>query len=344
MTQLSTCDWKNLGYGYVRTDWNYLAFWKDGHWDAGTLTRENTVTISLGSTALHYAQECFEGLKAQRAEDGRVLLFRPDQNARRMQASARGILMPEVPQQQFLDACVQVVKANARWIPPYGTGAAFYLRPVLFGHGDNLGAKPANEYMFAVYGSPVGPYFSQGFRPITMLVSEYDRVAPVGTGALKVGSNYAASLMARRKAVEAGYDDCLYLDPKTRTCIDESGGTNVFGITGDDRFVTPDSPTILPSITRRSVAEIAARYLNMPVEERLVPLAEIADFVEMGACGTASVITPVGAIVHQGTRYAFYRDGQEAGPQTRRLYEILTAIQRGDHEAPDGWLVDVDLA
>ena len=249
--------------------------------------------------------------------------------------------MPEVPETQFLDACMQVVNANRRWIPPYGTGAAFYLRPLLFGHGDNLGAKPSAQYIFAVFGCPVGPYFQHGFRPITVVVSDYDRVAPVGTGALKVGGNYAASLMARSQAKQAGYDDCLYLDPKTHTCIDEIGGTNFFGITRDNVFVTPDSPTILPSITRRSVVEIARTYLGMKVEERPIPIAEIDQFVEAGACGTASVITPVGAIVYQDKLHALYKNGQEAGPVTTKLYNLLTAIQRGDHKASDGWIVEV---
>jgi len=341
MTEKVDIVWEQLGFDYIRTDWNYISCWKDGTWDDGRLTRDNTVTISLGSTALHYAQECFEGLKAQTAKDGRILLFRPDQNAKRMQASARGILMPEVPEEKFLTACQQVVDANRRWIPPYGTGATFYLRPILFGHGDNLGAKSAGEYIFAIFGSPVGPYFKHGFRPITVMVSEYDRVAPVGTGALKVGGNYAASLAARAAAKEAGYPDCLYLDPKTRTYIDETGGTNFFGITHDNRFVTPDSPTILPSITRRSVTEIARQYLKMTVEERLVPIAEIDQFVEAGACGTASIITPIGGIFYQGCLHTFYHEGNEAGPVTRRLYELLTAIQCGDQDAPEGWVVEV---
>jgi branched-chain amino acid aminotransferase len=334
-------DWENLGYEYVRTDWNYVSYWKDGQWDDGALVKENTVTISLGSTALHYGQSCFEGLKAQTAKDGRVLLFRPDQNAKRMQDSARGILMPEVPEQKFLDACIQVVKANIAWIPPYGTGAAFYLRPILFGHGDNLGAKPSHEYLFAVFGCPVGPYFKGKLTPITVIVSDYDRVAPVGTGALKVGGNYAASLKARDLAKKAGYADCLYLDPKTRTYIDEIGGTNFFGITKDNTFVTPKSPTILPSITRRSAMEIARKYLGMKIEERPVPIAEIDEFVEAGACGTASVIAPVGGIFYQGRLHTFYKEGKEAGPVTIQLYDILTAIQRGDQEAPEGWLVSV---
>jgi len=334
-------DWENLDYNYRRTDFNYISYWKDGKWDKGKLVKENTVTISIGSTALHYGQECFEGLKVQTAKDGRVLLFRPDQSARRMQKSARGILMPEVPQEKFLDACMQVVKANMRWVPPYGYGAAFYLRPLLFGHGDNLGAKPSKEYIFCIFGCPVGPYFKGGLTPINVIISKYDRAAPVGTGALKIGGNYAPGLLHRRLAKQSGYADCLYLDPKTRTYIDEMGGTNFFGITRDNTLVTPTSPSILPSITRRSVVEIARKYLDMEVEERPVPISEIDDFVEAGACGTASVIAPVGGIFYNGKLHTFYADGKEAGPVTKKLYNTLTAIQRDEHEAPEGWLVEV---
>lgn len=334
-------DWQNLGYGYLQTDFNYISYWKNGAWDDGCLIRENTVTISLGSTALHYGQECFEGLKAQTANDGRVLLFRPDQNAQRMQASAQGILMPEVPTEKFIDACRQVVRANLRWVPPYGSGAAFYLRPVLFGHGDNLGAKPSKEYIFAVFGCPVGPYFKGGLQPIQVIVSDYDRAAPRGTGAIKVGGNYAGALRHRELAQQAGYADCLYLDAKTRTYLDEIGGANLFAITTAQTFVTPQSPSILPSITRRSVAELAARYLNLRVEERPVAITELDDFVEVGACGTAAVITPVGGICYHGTLHTFYGAGQEAGPVTKQLYNLLTAMQRGDQTAPEGWLVDV---
>lgn len=334
-------DWGNLDYSYKRTDFNYISYWKDGKWDTGKLVRENTVTISIGSTALHYGQECFEGLKAQTAKDGRVILFRPDQNAKRMQDSARGILMPEVPTEKFLDACIQVVKANLRWVPPYGFGAAFYLRPLLFGHGDNLGAKPSKEYIFSVFGCPVGPYFKGGLTPIKVIVSDYDRAAPLGTGAIKVGGNYAAGLQHREFAKKAGYDDCLYLDAKTHTYIDELGGTNFYGITRDHVLVTPTSPSILPSITRRSVVEIAAKYLGLKIEERPVSIAEIADFVEAGACGTAAVLTPIGSIFYNGNLHTFYGDGKEAGPMTKKLYDTFTAIQRGEHEALDGWLVEV---
>lgn len=334
-------DWRNLDYSYKRTDLNYISYWKDGTWDEGRLVEENTVTISIGSTVLHYGQECFEGLKAQTAKDGRVLLFRPDQNARRMQVSARGILMPEVPEDKFIDACIQVVRANLRWVPPYGFGAAFYLRPLLFGHGDNLGAKSSKEYIFCVFGCPVGPYFKGGLTPIKVIVSEYDRAAPLGTGALKIGGNYAGALKHRKLAKKAGYADCLYLDSKTRSYIDELGGTNFFGITRNNTLVTPESPSILPSITRRSVAEIARKYLGMKVEERPVSITEIDDFVEAGGCGTASVIVPIGGIFYNNRLHTFYNDGQETGPITRKLYDTLTAIQLGEHEAPEGWLVEV---
>lgn len=332
-------DWGNLGYGYTRTDYNYLSSWKNGAWDAGRLTTENTLTISIGSNALHYGQECFEGLKAQTARDGRVLLFRPDQNAKRMSASARGILMPDVPEAKFIDACIRLVRANLRWVPPYGTGASLYIRPFEFGHGDNLGARPASEYLFCAYCSPVGPYFKGGFKPITICVADEDRAAPRGTGHLKVGGNYAAGLKTRELAKQAGYDDCLYLDAQHRTFIDELGGANFFGVTKDGVIVTPNSPSILPSITRRSVVEIARAYLGLTVEERPVPLAEISEFVEAGACGTASIITPIGGIAHAGKLRTFYGGGKEAGPVTKRLYETLTAIQRGEHDAPVGWLV-----
>ena len=333
--------WEELGYGYTRTDYNYFSHWKNGAWDAGELSAENTVTISIGSSALHYGQECFEGLKAQTAKDGRVLLFRPDQNAKRMIASARGILMPEVPEDKFINACRQLVNANLRWVPPYGSGAAFYLRPFLFGHGDNLGARPADEYIFCVYGSPVGPYFKGGLKPINICVSDFDRAAPRGTGALKIGGNYAAGLRIRKVAKEAGYDDCLFLDAKSRTYIDELGGANFFGITKEKVLVTPKSDSILPSITRRSVMEIAETYLGLKVEERPVRIDEIENFVEAGACGTASAIAPIGSIFYNEQLHTFYAKGREVGPVTKQLYDLLTAIQCGDHDAPEGWMVEV---
>jgi len=334
-------DWENIGFQYWKTDYRYIAYWKDGKWDEGKLDEGNFVTIHEGATIFHYGQGCFEGLKAQTAKDGRVLIFRPDQNAKRMNSSARKILMPEIPEGMFLDACVQVVKANLRWVPPYGTGAALYIRPYLIGHGANLGLKPAPEYLFSIFVCPVGPYFKGGFNPITLTTTEYDRAAPMGTGAYKVGGNYAASSLPHELAVKAGYTECIYLDPKTHQSIDEVGTSNFFGITRDNRFVTPKSPSILPSITKYSLIHIAEKYLGMDVEERLVPIDKLDEFVEAGACGTATVITPIGAISHNGKLHKFYADGKEVGPVTKKLYDILTAIQRGEQEAPEGWLVEV---
>lgn len=333
-------DWGNLEFGYTRTDWNYISYWKDGKWDAGKLMQENTVTISLGSTALHYGQTCFEGLKAFETKDGRMLLFRPHENAKRMISSCQGLLMAEVPVEKFVDACIQTVKANQRWLPPYGSGASLYLRPFLFGHGDHLGVSPSEEYIFSVFCSPVGPYFKNGFKPVFFNVSDYDRAAPKGTGRIKVGGNYAASLRPRAIAKKDGYPDCIYLDPATHTHIEEVGAANFFGITKDHKFVTPNSESILPSITRRSLEEIAEKYLGLVVEERPIPIAEIDDFVEAGACGTAAIITPIGGIFYQGKMHPFYKNGKEVGPITQKLYDALTAIQAGEHDAPEGWIVE----
>jgi branched-chain amino acid aminotransferase len=290
---------------------------------------------------LHYGQGCFEGLKAQTAKDGRVLIFRPDQNAKRMINSTRGLLMPDVPEAMFVDACIQVVHANLRWVPPYGSGASLYVRPYMVGHGENLGLKPAPEYIFSIFVCPVGPYFKGGFTPITLITTEYDRAAPMGTGALKVGGNYAASFLPHELAAKDGYTDCIYLDPKHHGYIDEVGTSNFFGITSDKTFVTPKSPSILPSITKYSLMYIAEHYFSMKVEERPVAIDQLDQFVEAGACGTAAVITPIGAISHQGQVHTFYGDGKEAGPVTKQLYETLTGIQRGEREAPEGWLVEV---
>ena len=334
-------DWGNIGFLYRKTDYRYIAYWKDGQWDKGKLDTGNQVTISEGSTILHYGQGCFEGLKAQTAKDGRVLLFRPDQNAKRMINSAKSILMPEIPEKMFVDACVQVVKANFRWVPPYGSGASLYIRPYMVGIGDNLGLKPAPEYLFSVLVSPVGPYFKAGFAPIHLTTTEYDRAAPMGTGAYKVGGNYAASALPHKLAAEAGYTDCIYLDPKTHTSIDEVGTSNFFGITKDNKFVTPKSPSILPSITKYSLMHIAEKYLGLKVEERPAAIDKLDEFVEAGACGTAAVITPIGSIFHNGKLHTFYADGKEAGPVTKKLYDTLTGIQRGEIEGPEGWLVEV---
>jgi branched-chain amino acid aminotransferase len=333
-------NWQELGFDYIKTDLRYISVWKDGTWDEGNLVEDNFLKISEASTALHYGQQCFEGLKAYRTKDGSIQLFRPDENAKRMQRSCEKILMPEMPVDKFIDACMQVVKANEHFVPPYGTGASLYLRPFMFGTGHNVGVKPATEYIFCVFCLPVGAYFKGGMTPVNFITSEYDRAAPMGTGAAKVGGNYAASLQAHKEAVEAGFADCIYLDAATHTKIEEVGAANFFGITKDDVFVTPKSPSILPSITKYSLLYLAENYMNMKVEERDVEVDNIDEFKEAGACGTAAVITPIGAISHQGVNHVFHSE-TEVGPFTKELYDTLTGIQLGDVEAPEGWIYKV---
>ena len=334
-------DWSTLGFQYIRTDWRYLAHWRDGAWDAGQLTADNTLHISEASTALHYGQQCFEGLKAYRAADGSINLFRPDRNAARMRESCRRLLMPELPSEQFIEACRQVVRANERFLPPYGSGGSLYLRPFLIGVGDNLGVRTAPEFVFSVFCVPVGPYFKGGLTPANFITSLYDRAAPNGTGAAKVGGNYAASLMPGAEAKERQFADVIYLDPATHTKIEEVGSANFFAITRDGRrFVTPQSPSILPSITKYSLLDLARDRLGLEVEEGDVPVSELSRFSEAGACGTAAVITPIGGIQHGDTFHVFHSE-TEAGPVTRRLYEELTGIQFGEREAPEGWIVKV---
>lgn len=334
-------EWAQIGFQYRKTDFRYIAYYRDGAWDGGRLDDGNMITIHEGSQALHYGQQCFEGLKAQTAKDGRVLMFRPDQHAKRLNNSARSLLMAEVPEQMFLQGCHDVVKANLRWVPPYGSGASLYIRPYLIGHGENIGLKPAGQYLFSIFVCPVGPYFKDGFAPIHLTTTDYDRAAPKGTGAAKVGGNYAASFLPHDLAVKAGFTDCIYLDPKTHTYIDEVGTSNFFGITEDNVFVTPKSPSILPSITKYSLMHIAREHFGMAVEERPVSIEHLDEFIEAGACGTAAVITPIGSITHNGHLHKFYNDGTSAGPVTTKLYETLTSIQRGEIDAPAGWLMEV---
>ncbi|SCY38012.1 branched-chain amino acid aminotransferase [Alkaliphilus peptidifermentans] len=333
-------DWGKLGFGYMKTDLRYVSRWKDGKWDEGQLVEDNNITLSESSTALHYGQQCFEGLKAYRTKDGKIQLFRPDENAKRMNASCRRIMMPEMPIEKFIDACIQVVKANEDYVPPYGTGATLYLRPFVIGVGDNLGVKPAPEYLFCVFCVPVGPYFKGGMNPVNFTISEYDRAAPYGTGAAKVGGNYAGSLYPHKLAVEKGYADCIYLDPMTHTRIEEVGAANFFGITKDDKFITPVSPSILPSITKYSLMYLAKEYLGMEVEERDVLVNNLDEFKEAGACGTAAVITPIGGIEYKGNLHVFHSE-KEVGPVTKKLYDTLCGIQFGDVESPEGWIVEV---
>ncbi|AGL84364.1 branched chain amino acid aminotransferase [Pseudomonas protegens] len=333
-------NWDKLGFDYIKTDKRYLSHWRNGEWDAGTLTEDNVLHISEGSTALHYGQQCFEGLKAYRCKDGSINLFRPDQNAARMQRSCARLLMPQVSTEQFIEACKAVVKANERFIPPYGTGGALYLRPFVIGVGDNIGVRTAPEFIFSIFAIPVGAYFKGGLTPHNFLISSYDRAAPQGTGAAKVGGNYAASLMPGSQAKKASFADCIYLDPLTHSKIEEVGSANFFGITHDDKFVTPNSPSVLPGITRLSLIELAKTRLGLEVVEGDVFIDKLSDFKEAGACGTAAVITPIGGIQYQDKLHVFYSE-KDVGPITQKLYKELTGVQTGDVEAPAGWIVKV---
>ncbi|TNH03301.1 branched-chain amino acid aminotransferase [Testudinibacter sp. TR-2022] len=333
-------DWSNLGFSYIKTDFRYIAHWKDGQWSQGELTTDNTLHISEGSTALHYGQQCFEGLKAYRCKDGSINLFRPDENAKRMQRSCQRLLMPQVPVEMFVDACKQVVKANEKFVGPYGSGATLYLRPFLIGVGDNIGVHAAPEYIFSIFCCPVGAYFKGGMKPTNFIISDYDRAAPQGTGAAKVGGNYAASLLPGAEAKAHNFGDCIYLDPKTHTKIEEVGSANFFGISKNNEFVTPLSPSILPSITKYSLLYLAEQRLGLKAVEGDVYIDQLDQFTEAGACGTAAVITPIGGIQNDEHFHVFYSE-TEVGPITQKLYQELTGIQFGDVIAPDGWIVKV---
>ena len=333
-------DWKNLGFSYIKTDYRFISYWKDGKWDDGEMTTDNKVHISEGSPVLHYGQSCFEGMKAYRTKDGSINLFRPEENAKRMINSCQRLLMPEFPVEKFVEAAKAVVKANEKWVPPYNTGSTLYLRPYLMGVGDNIGVSPATEYIFSIFAMPVGPYFKGGLTPTNFIVSDYDRAAPHGTGAAKVGGNYASSLLPGKEAHDRNFSDCIYLDPATHTKIEEVGSANFFGITKDNRFVTPKSPSILPSITKYSLLYLAEHHLGMQVEEGDIYIDKLDEFSEAGACGTAAVISPIGGIQHGDNFHVFYSE-TEVGPVTRKLYEELTGIQFGDIEAPEGWIVKV---
>ncbi|MDB6353867.1 branched-chain amino acid aminotransferase [Trichococcus sp. K1Tr] len=334
-------DWENLGFSYIKTDYRFISYWKDGKWDDGEMTTDNKVHISEGSPVLHYGQSCFEGMKAYRTKDGSINLFRPDENAKRMINSCQRLLMPEFPVEKFVAAAKAVVKANEKWVPPYNTGSTLYLRPYLMGVGDNIGVSPATEYIFSIFAMPVGPYFKGGLTPTNFIVSDYDRAAPHGTGAAKVGGNYASSLLPGKEAHDRNFSDCIYLDPATHTKIEEVGSANFFGITKDNRFVTPKSPSILPSITKYSLLYLAEHHLGMEVEEGDVFIDKLDEFSEAGACGTAAVISPIGGIQY-GDNFHVFNSETEVGPVTRKLYEELTGIQFGDLEAPEGWIVKVD--
>ena len=333
-------NWEELGFSYIKTDYRYRAYYKDGKWGEGKLCEDNMLNISEGSTGLHYGQQCFEGLKAYRTKGGSIQLFRADRNAIRMIDSCRKLLMPEVSEEMFIDACKKVVLANERFVPPYGTGGSLYLRPFLVGIGDNIGIGPAPEYLFSVFAVPVGAYFKGGMSPVNFKVTDCDRAAPDGTGSQKVGGNYAASIQAHEEAKAEGFADCIYLDPKTHTKIEEVGSANFFGITKDNKLITPLSPSILPSITKYSLLELARDYLKMEVIEGDVYIDKLDIFTEAGACGTAAVISPIGGIEYNGKLHVFYSE-TEVGPVTKKLYDLLTSIQLGDIEGPEGWIIKV---
>jgi len=335
-------DWSSLGFGYVKTDKRYVSNYKDGAWDDGALITDDMITMSECACVLQYAQTVFEGLKAYTTEQGKIVIFRPDLNSDRLESSAARLEMPVLPKGRFVDAVIQTVKANDAYVPPYGTGATLYVRPYMFGSNAVIGVKPATEYQFRVFTTPVGPYFKGGAKPITIKVSDFDRAAPHGTGNIKAGLNYAMSLHAIVTAHAEGYDENMYLDPGTRTKVEETGGANFLFVTKDNKVVTPKSDSILPSITRRSLVYVAKEYLGLEVEEREVYFDEVKDFAECGLCGTAAVISPVGKIVDHGNEICLPSGMNDMGPVTKKLYDTLTGIQMGRIEAPKGWIVEVE--
>ena len=335
-------DWSNLGFGYVKTDKRFVANYKNGAWDNGVITDDDKVVISECAGVLQYSQSCFEGMKAYTTENGHTVIFRPDMNASRMADSCRRLEMPVFPEDKFVEAIAETVRANEDWVPPYGSGASLYIRPYMFGSNPVIGVKPADEYQFRVFTTPVGPYFKGGAKPLTIKVSDFDRAAPHGTGHIKAGLNYAMSLHAIVTAHAEGYAENMYLDPATRTKVEETGGANFLFVTKDGKVVTPKSDSILPSITRRSLVHVAKEYLGLEVEEREVLFDEVKDFAECGLCGTAAVISPVGKIVDHGKEICLPSGMDEMGPVTKKLYETLTGIQMGRIEAPKGWIYTVD--
>jgi branched-chain amino acid aminotransferase len=334
-------DWSNIGFGYMKTGKRFVSNYKDGKWDEGIITTDATVTISECAGVLQYAQTCFEGMKAYTTCDDRIVVFRPDLNAQRMEDSCKRLEMPLYDKEKFVEAICKVVKANEDFVPPYGTGATLYLRPYMFASGPVIGVKPSNEYQFRIFSTPVGPYFKGGAKPITIKVSDFDRAAPHGTGHIKAGLNYAMSLHAIVTAHNEGFDENMYLDPATRTKVEETGGANFLFITKDNKVITPKSDSILPSITRRSLMYVAEHYLGLEVEQREVYFDELKDFAECGLCGTAAVISPVGKIYNHGNEICFPSGMEEMGPITKKLYETLTGIQMGKIEAPEGWIVEI---
>ncbi len=336
-------DWANLGFSYMPTDQRFVSDYRNGAWDEGTMTSDSNIVLNECAGVLQYAQTVFEGLKAYTTEDGRIVTFRPDLNAERLEDSARRLEIPVYPKEKFLEAVDRVVAANAAYVPPYGSGATLYIRPYIFGTNAVIGVKPADEYQFRVFTTPVGPYFKGGIKPLTIKVSDFDRAAPHGTGHIKAGLNYAMSLHAIVTAHAEGFDENMYLDAATRTKVEETGGANFIFVTRDNKVVTPKSNSILPSITRRSLMTVAKDYLGLEVEEREVYFEEVGDFAECGLCGTAAVISPVGKINDHGKEIVFPSGMEDMGPVTRKLYDTLTGIQMGHIEAPKGWIREIPV-
>ena len=336
-------DWSNLTFSYQKTDKRYVANYTNGAWDKGGLIDDDMIVMSEDAGVLQYAQTVFEGLKAYTTKDGRIVTFRPDLNADRLIDSAKRLEIPPLPKEQFLDSIKQVVAANADWVPPYGTGASLYLRPFIFGINPVIGVKPADDYQYRVFATPVGPYFKGGAKPIKVKISDFDRAAPRGTGNIKAGLNYAMSLHAIVTAHNEGFAENIYLDPATRTKIEETGGANILLVDQDGNLVVPKSNSILPSITRRSLVYVGEHYLGLKVTEREVLLSEIFEgkFKEGGLCGTAAVISPLGSINDHGKEFMFSNGMEEMGPVLTKLRATLTGIQEGDIEAPEGWIYTI---
>lgn len=335
---MENIDWNNLNFGYIKTDYNIRCTYKNGSWGELEVSESETVTMHISATGIHYGQQSFEGLKAFRGKDGKIRIFRMDENAKRMQDSSEGTLMAKMPVDTFMEAVVKAVKLNEKYVPPYESGASLYIRPVLFGSGPQIGVKPANEYTFMVFVMPVGPYFKGGFKTTPFVIMrEFDRSAPLGMGKYKVGGNYAASLVAGKKAAELGYSNIFYLDSKEKKYIDECGAANFFGIK-NNTYVTPKSESILPSITNKSLM-VLAKEMGMNVEVRQVPVEELATFEEAGACGTAAVISPISRIddYDENITYLFSKDGKP-GPVSEKIYNKLHAIQYGDEPDKHGWV------
>ena len=335
-------DWANMGFTYQVTDQRYVANYQDGVWDAGGLTADDKIVLSEDAGVLQYSQSVFEGLKAYTTQDGHIVCFRPDLNAARMHDSALRLEMPPFPEDRFVAAVKEVVAANADWVPPYGSGATLYIRPYMFASSPVIGVAPAEEYQFRIFVTPVGPYFKGGAKPIAVKVSDFDRAAPRGTGHIKAGLNYAMSLHAIVTAHKEGFAENIYLDPATRTKVEETGGANILFVDAKGRLVVPKSNSILPSIPRRSLVYVAEKYLGLTVEEREVMLSEVSDFKECGLCGTAAVISPVGKINDHGKEILFASGMEKMGPVMQKLYDTLTGIQMGRIEPPAGWVVRID--